>query len=98
LGIVSARIGGSHLSEKWTQLFENGWRGNGLSWQMSTRGCHTSDPQQGFFIVDIPAVWWIELPGIQLLGVVSLMIGLAFLGMGVRRIYSIKAVIDQQPV
>ena len=51
----------------------------------------------GFIIVGIPAVWWLELPGIQLLGVVSLVIGLVFLGIGVRRIFSIKAVIDQQP-
>ena len=45
---------------------------------------------------DIPAVWWLELPGIQLLGVVSLVIGLVFLGVGVRRFFSVKAVIDQQ--
>jgi hypothetical protein len=64
---------------------------------MSARCCHTSGPQQGVFIVDIPSVWWIEMPGIQLLGVVSLVIGLAFLGVGVRRFFSIKAVIDQQP-
>ena len=51
----------------------------------------------GFFIVGIPAVWWLELPGIQLLGVVSLVIGLVFLGVGVRRFLSIKAVIDQYP-
>ena len=63
---------------------------------MRARCCHTSGPQQGFFIVGIPAVWWIEMPGIQLLGVVSLVIGLAFLGVGVRRFFSIKAVIDQQ--
>jgi len=24
----------------------------------------------GFFIVGIPAVWWLELPGVQALGVV----------------------------
>ena len=51
----------------------------------------------GFIIVGIPAVWWLEMPGIQLLGVVSLVIGLVFLGVGVRRFFSIKAVIDQQP-
>ena len=51
----------------------------------------------GFFIVDIPAVWWLELPGIQLLGVVSLVLGLVILGVGVRRFFSIKAVIDQYP-
>jgi len=51
----------------------------------------------GFFIVGIPAVWWLKMPGIQGLGVVSLLIGLVFLGVGVRRFFSIKAVIDQQP-
>ncbi|TLY27051.1 MAG: DUF202 domain-containing protein [Nitrospirae bacterium] len=50
----------------------------------------------GFFIVGIPAVWWLEMPGIQLLGVVSLVIGLVFLGVWVRRFFSVKAVIDQQ--
>jgi putative membrane protein len=51
----------------------------------------------GFVIVGVPAVWWIELPGIQPLGVVSLVTGVVFLGVGVRRFFSIKAVIDQQP-
>jgi putative membrane protein len=51
----------------------------------------------GFIIVGIPAVWWLEIPGIQLLGVVSLVIGLVFPGVGVRRFFSIKAVIDQYP-
>jgi inner membrane protein YidH len=51
----------------------------------------------GFFIVGIPAVWWLELPGIQALGVVSLLAGVGFLGVGVWRFYSVKAVIDQQP-
>ena len=50
----------------------------------------------GFFIVGIPAVWWLEMPGIQPLGVVSLVTGLVFLGVGVRRFFSVKAVIDQQ--
>lgn len=51
----------------------------------------------GFVIVGVPAVWWLELPGIQALGVVSLVTGVVFLGVGVRRFFSIKAVIDQQP-
>lgn len=50
----------------------------------------------GFFIVGIPAVWWLETPGIQGLGVVSLVIGFVFFGVGVWRFFSIKAVIDQQ--
>jgi putative membrane protein len=51
----------------------------------------------GFFIVGIPAVWWLELPGVQALGVVSLVVGVAFLGVGVWRFFTIKAGIDQQP-
>ena len=51
----------------------------------------------GFFIVGIPAVWWLELPGVQVLGVVSLVAGVAFLGVGVWRFFTIKAGIDQQP-
>ena len=51
----------------------------------------------GFFIVGVPAVWWLELPGVQALGVVSLVVGVAFLGVGVWRFFPIKAWIDQQP-
>ena len=51
----------------------------------------------GFFIVGIPAVWWLELPGVQALGVVSLVAGVVFLGVGVWRFFTIKAWIDQQP-
>ncbi len=51
----------------------------------------------GFFIVGIPAVWWLELPGIQTLGVVSLLTGVVFLAVGIQRFFSVKAVIDQQP-
>lgn len=51
----------------------------------------------GFFIVGIPAVWWLEGPGIQALGVVSLVMGAVFLGGGIRRYFSIKAGINRQP-
>jgi putative membrane protein len=51
----------------------------------------------GFFIVGVPAVWWLELPGVQALGVVSLVAGVAFLGVGIWRFFIIKAWIDQQP-
>jgi putative membrane protein len=51
----------------------------------------------GFFIVGVPAVWWLELPGVQALGVVSLVVGVAFLGVGVWQFFTIKARIDQQP-
>jgi putative membrane protein len=51
----------------------------------------------GFFIVGIPAVWWLEGPGIQALGVLSLVAGVLFLAVGVRRFVTIKAGINQQP-
>jgi hypothetical protein len=41
-------------------------------------------------------VWWLELPGIQALGVVSLVTGVVFVAVGVRRFFTIKAGIDQQ--
>lgn len=49
----------------------------------------------GFFAVGIPAVWWLEGALIQTLGVVSLMAGVAFLVVGVRRFLTIKAGIDR---
>lgn len=49
----------------------------------------------GFFAVGIPAVWWLEGALIQTLGVVSLMMGVAFLVVGVRRFLTIKAGIDR---
>jgi putative membrane protein len=51
----------------------------------------------GFFIVGIPAVWWLELPGIQTLGIVSLLTGVVFLAVGVRRFFAVKWTINQQP-
>lgn len=51
----------------------------------------------GFIVVGVPAVWWFEKPGVQALGVVSLAIGTLFLGVGVRRFFSVRAVIEQQP-
>ena len=50
----------------------------------------------GFFIVGIPAVWWMEGLGFQSLGVVSLVTGLLFLGVGVWRFVIIKRGIDRQ--
>lgn len=49
----------------------------------------------GFFAVGIPAVWWLEGALIQTLGVVSLMTGVAFLVVGVRRFLTIKAGIER---
>lgn len=51
----------------------------------------------GFFAVGIPAVWWLEGVVIQSLGVVSLVMGVVFLGVGVRRFLTIKGGIDRQP-
>jgi putative membrane protein len=50
----------------------------------------------GFFAVGIPAVWWLEGVGFQALGVVSLVTGVLFLGVGVWRFVTIKAGIDRQ--
>jgi len=50
----------------------------------------------GFFAVGIPAVWWLEGVVIQSLGVVSLVTGAVFLGVGGRRFLTIKAGIDRQ--
>ena len=51
----------------------------------------------GFFAVGIPAVWWLEGVVIHTLGVVSLVMGAVFLGVGVRRFLTVKAGIDRQP-
>ncbi len=45
----------------------------------------------GFFIVGIPAVWWMEGSGIQALGVVSLVTGVVFLEVGIRRFLTIQS-------
>ena len=51
----------------------------------------------GFFAVGIPAVWLLEGLGFHALGVVSLGMGVVFMGGGVRRFVTIKAGIDRQP-
>jgi putative membrane protein len=51
----------------------------------------------GFFAVGIPAVWWLEEFVFQVLGVVSLVIGVLFLAVGVWRFVTIKGGIDRQP-
>ena len=50
----------------------------------------------GFVIVGIPAVWWLDEPGIQAMGVVSLIAGAIFLVIGIRRFFTIKAEIDHK--
>ena len=51
----------------------------------------------GFFIVGIPAVWWLEGAGIQALGLVSLVTGGLFLGVGIQRFFTVKTGINRQP-
>jgi hypothetical protein len=51
----------------------------------------------GLGIAGIPAVWWLEQLGIQVLGVVSLLASVVILGIGIRRFVTIKAEIDRQP-
>ena len=50
----------------------------------------------GFFAVGIPAVWWLEGIGFHALGLVSLVTGMLFLGVGVWRFVTIKAGINRQ--
>lgn len=51
----------------------------------------------GFVIVGIPAVWWLEQPGMHALGAVSLVAGVVVLGIGIRRFITIKTEIERQP-
>lgn len=51
----------------------------------------------GFVIVGIPSVWWLEQPGLQALGVVSLVAGVVILGIGIWRFTTIKTEIERQP-
>jgi putative membrane protein len=51
----------------------------------------------GFVIVGIPAVWWLEQPSMQALGVVSLVAGVVILGIGIWRFVTIKTEIERQP-
>ena len=63
--------------------------------------CRLAKEFQGHDVVTVPQAGWAgiqngELPGVQALGVVSLVAGVAFLGVGVWRFFTIKAGIDQQ--
>lgn len=51
----------------------------------------------GFVIAGIPAVWWLEQPAMQALGVVSLVTGVVIFGIGIWRFVTIKTGIDRQP-
>lgn len=44
----------------------------------------------GFIAVGIPAVWWFEGAIIQELGVVSLLTGVVFIGIGIRRFRTLR--------
>jgi putative membrane protein len=50
----------------------------------------------GLLAIGIPAVWWFDESVIQALGVVSLIMGMAFLGIGIRRFLTLKAEINRQ--
>ncbi len=47
----------------------------------------------GFFIVGVPAVWWLDLPYVQALGVVSLAGGVLCVAVGIRRYVTINKII-----
>ena len=50
----------------------------------------------GLIAVGIPAVWWVEESAIQALGVLSLIMGIAFVAVGIRRFLTLKTEIDRQ--
>jgi putative membrane protein len=50
----------------------------------------------GFVAIGVPAVWWFEERVIQALGVLSLIAGMAFIGIGMRRFLMLKAEINRQ--
>ena len=50
----------------------------------------------GFIAVGIPAVWWFEGYAIRALGVGSLVTGIVFIGIGVRRFLTYKSEILRQ--
>lgn len=49
----------------------------------------------GFFIVGIPALWYLEQPGMQVLGWVSLAAGVLLPAIGVRRFFAIRTDIQR---
>jgi putative membrane protein len=50
----------------------------------------------GFIAIGVPAVWWFDESVIQALGVVSLVTGIVFIGIGIRRFLTLKAEINRQ--
>jgi putative membrane protein len=49
----------------------------------------------GFIAVGIPAVWWLEGPAIQTLGMVSLVTGVVSMGIGIHRFLAVRAEINR---
>ncbi len=47
----------------------------------------------GFFIVGVPAVWWLDQPYVQLLGAGSLAAGVLCAAFGIRRFYFVRRLI-----
>jgi putative membrane protein len=43
----------------------------------------------------VPAVWWLDQPHVQILGVVSLTAGLLCIALGIRRFFAIRRVIAE---
>ena len=50
----------------------------------------------GFVAVGVPSVWWFEGSVVQALGVVSLVVGAALMGIGIYRFFSVKTEIDRE--
>lgn len=50
----------------------------------------------GFFIVGVPAVWWLDQPYAQALGGVSLVAGVVVLIVGLQRFLATRKIIEQE--
>ncbi len=50
----------------------------------------------GFIAIGVPAVWWFDDSVIQALGVLSLITGLTFIAVGIRRFFILKAEINRE--
>jgi len=49
----------------------------------------------GLIAIGVPAVWWFDESVIQALGALSLIAGVLFIGIGVRRFVTLKAEINR---
>ncbi len=50
----------------------------------------------GFVIVGVPAIWWLDHPYMQKLGVLSLVAGILCLALGIRRFVAVRSMIAQE--